>query len=263
MDLELRNKHVVVSGGSRGIGLACARAFVEEGASVTLLARDGARLAKAAASMTLAAGAAVRWFAADLSLAERAASVFDQVEAEGGPVHVLVNAAGSARRWSIDELEVASWHSAMDAKFFPYLHLLDPVLKRMAQRGEGSIVNVVGMGGKVAIPTHLPGGSANAALMLASVGLAAAYAPRGIRVNVVNPGTTWTDRQQEGLAVLARSLDVSPGEAMRQTQAAIPMGRFAEPSEVANLVVFLASRRASYITGAVIGMDGCRYPIVV
>ena len=117
---------------------------------------------------------------------------------------MLVNSAGAARRYAPAELDASAWHAAMDAKFFSYIHPTDVVVKRMAARGRGAIVNIIGMGGKVASAVHLPGGAANAALMLATVGLAAAYAGNGVRVNAINPGGTLTDRVQEGLEAEAR-----------------------------------------------------------
>ncbi len=111
-----------------------------------------------------------------------------EVERDIGAIDVLVNSAGAARRSAPADLDAAAWHAAMDAKYFSYIHPLDAVLKRMAARGRGAVVNIIGSGGKVANPVHLPGGAANAALMLASTGLAAAFAPKGIRVNAINPG---------------------------------------------------------------------------
>ena len=99
-------------------------------------------------------------------------------EAELGPIDVLVNSAGAARRYAPADLDADAWHAAMDAKYFSYIHPMDAVLKRMVARGRGAIVNIIGMGGKVANPVHLPGGAANAALMLATTGLAAAFGRR-------------------------------------------------------------------------------------
>jgi NAD(P)-dependent dehydrogenase (short-subunit alcohol dehydrogenase family) len=151
----------------------------------------------------------------------------------------------------------------MQAKFFTSVHVMDPVIKRMAGAGRGAIVNVVGAGGKVAGPTHLAGGSANAALMLASAGLAAAYGPKGVRVNAVNPGLTLTDRLQEGLAADARLQGKSADEVLAAAQQRLPLRRIATPQEIANAVVFLASDRASYISGAILAMDGAVTPMVV
>jgi NAD(P)-dependent dehydrogenase (short-subunit alcohol dehydrogenase family) len=132
----------------------------------------------------------------------------------------------------------------------------------MAARGRGAIVNIIGAGGKVANPVHLPGGAANAALMLATVGLAAAYGPQGVRVNGINPGQTLTGRVQEGLAVESRMTGIPEAELMARGQARLPLRRYGTPEEVASVAVFLASRAAAYVTGAIVPMDGGANPVV-
>jgi NAD(P)-dependent dehydrogenase (short-subunit alcohol dehydrogenase family) len=151
----------------------------------------------------------------------------------------------------------------MQAKFFTYVNVMDPVIKRMGERGSGAIVNIVGMGGKVSTTTHLAGGAAHAALMLASAGLAQAYGPKGVRVNAVNPSLTFTDRLAEGLAADARLRNTSAEEVLKQAEAKLPLGRLAQPQDIANAVVFLASPRAAYISGAILSMDGAATPMVV
>ena len=263
MDLELAGRHVLITGGSKGIGLACAEVFLREGARVSLVARDAAHLQSTCAALRAAqAGAEVHGFAADLRDPASALAALDQAEQAAGPVQVLVNSAGAARRTPPAELEPQVWQDAMQAKYFTTIYMLDPVVKRMAERGEGAIVNVVGAGGKVASPIHIPGGAANAALMLVSAGMAAAYAPRGVRVNAVNPGLTLTGRLKEGMKADARMQNIDEDEAMRRAQARLPLGRIAEPVEIANAVAFLASARASYITGAILAMDGAVTPMI-
>ncbi len=262
MDLQLSGKHVLVTGGSRGIGLACARAFLAEGARVSLVGRRRANLDTAIAQLK-AQGHVTAGHEADLIDANAALAVVNAAWDETGPVDVLVNCAGAALRTPFDELAPQAWQAAMQAKFFTYINVMDPLIKRMGERGTGAIVNVVGMGGKIATPTHLPGGSANAALMLASAGLAAAYGPRGVRVNTVNPALTLTDRMAEGIAADARMRKISQEEVLRQAQARMPLGRLALPEDIANAVVFLASPRAGYISGAILSMDGAATPMVV
>ncbi|MFM7024891.1 MAG: SDR family oxidoreductase [Limnohabitans sp.] len=263
MDLHLQDKHILVTGGSKGIGLACAEAFLQEGARVTLVSREAANLARARERLAAFGQHRIHTHAADLRDAAAAQAALEAAEATLGPVDVLVNSAGAAKRTPASELTPQAWQDAMQAKYFSYIHMIDPTIKRMAQRGAGNIVNVVGNGGKVASPIHLPGGAANAALMLASAGLAAAYGPQGIRVNAINPGATRTERLQEGLAADARAQGIDTGEAMQRAVARIPLGRMAEPEEIARAVLFLASDAASYITGVCMTMDGAASPIVV
>ncbi len=262
MDLELRGKHVLVTGGSKGIGLACAAAFLREGARVTLVSRSAQNLDAARASLDAPAGS-LHCVAAALVLAADALRAVEAAEAALGPVDVLVNSAGAARRTVPEELTPQAWHDAMDAKYFTYVHVIDPVVKRMAARRSGAIVNVIGAGGKTPSTYHLPGGAANAALMLVSAGLAAAYGPQGVRVNAVNPGATVTERLQSGLEVSARQAGITKEQALERAVRDVPLGRLAQPGEVADAVLFLASARASYVTGVVLTMDGASRPMVV
>ena len=264
MDLELNAKHVLITGGSKGIGLACAQTFLREGAAVTLVARDSARL-EAARKDLLAEFAAGRVGAqaADLRSADEALRAVDAAQAELGDIDILVNSAGAARRTPPDELTPRHWREAMDAKYFTYIHVIDPVVKRMAARGAGVIVNVIGMGGKTPSGTHLPGGAANAALMLVTAGMAGAYGRRGVRVNAVNPSLTLTDRLLQGIDAEARWSGQSAEQVRQRMTAHLPIGRMAKPEEIADMVVFLASRRASYVSGAIVSMDGAAVPLVV
>jgi NAD(P)-dependent dehydrogenase (short-subunit alcohol dehydrogenase family) len=262
MDLGLKDTVVLVTGGSKGIGLACARGFAAEGARVAIASRDAANLARATAALQ-AEGIDAVAVAADLGDPDQAARLVREVEARLGPIGVLVNSAGAAKRTPPAELTAAHWHAAMDAKYFTTIHAIDAVLPGMAQRGSGVIVNIVGMGGKMASPIHLPGGAANAALMLASAGLANAFAAKGVRVNAVNPGMTSTERMQEGLEAEARQTGRPVDELLESKRRAMPLGRIATPQEVADVVVFLASPRAGYVSGAIVSLDGAATPAVV
>lgn len=262
MDLQLENKLVLITGGSKGIGLACARAFAAEGARLVVAARQADALHSAAEALR-GSGAQVLAVPTDLGDAAQAERLVREVEAQYGPIDVLVNSAGAARRTPAPELTAADWHAAMDAKFFTYIHAMQAVLPGMLARGRGVIINVIGAGGKLASPTHLAGGAANAALMLATAGLANAHAAAGLRINAVNPGPVLTERLQQGLQAQAALAGISVDQARAQMVQRAPMGRIATPEEIADVVVFLASARASHVNGAIVAMDGAATPTVV
>jgi NAD(P)-dependent dehydrogenase (short-subunit alcohol dehydrogenase family) len=266
MELGLQDKVVLVTGGSKGIGLACAQAFAREGAKIAIVSRDPANLARAR-ELLAAEGFHVHLARADLHEPHDAEDVVEETSKALGPIDVLINCAGAARRHDPSMLDAAAYKAAMDAKYFSYVYPQQAVLKRMAARAlaaqaadssspAGAIVNVIGMGGKVASDVHIAGGAANAALMLATVGLAHHYARYGIRINAINPGATLTERLEEALTLEAERAGVSRDEALALGQETVPLGRYGKPEEIADVALFLASARASYVTGAIVPMDG-------
>jgi NAD(P)-dependent dehydrogenase (short-subunit alcohol dehydrogenase family) len=258
MDLALRDKKVLITGGSKGIGLACAKAFIAEGAKVALVSRSQSNLDAAKKSIGNA-----YVIAADLIDPAAAGAMVDKVEKEFGPVDILVNSAGAAKRTDADDLTPAAWRASMDAKYFTYINVIDPLIKKMGKRGNGVVINIIGSGGKVASPTHLSGGAANAALMLATAGLAYAYASKNVRVVGLNPGVTQTERVAEGLKAEAKRANVSEEQAYKQMVARLPMGRPAKPEEIADIAVFAASERGRYLNGANISTDGAASHVIV
>jgi len=258
MDLNLHGSVALITGGSKGIGLACARLLLEEGARVAICSRSLENLDRALTQLPGALG-----FAADLTDPEAALAMVAAVEAGLGPLDILVNSAGAAQQCPPADLTPRHWRDAMDAKFFTYIHVIDPVVKGMAGRGRGVIVNVIGVGGKVATPVHLGGGAANAALMLATAGLGAAYADTGVRVLGINPGLTETERVATRVAAEARLSGITLEASRARNVARIPMGRLATPEEIAQVVVFMASGKASYVTGTTLAMDGGQNPVVL
>lgn len=269
MDLELSECNVIITGGNEGIGKACAGAFLAEGAKVAIVGRSHESIQKASAELSSTKNTVVG-LSADLSDESSAADVVKRAEAALGPVDILVNCAGSARRTEPEELDAAAWREGMESKFMPYINMCMAVLRRFrlrhvenpAQPVRGAIINVIGKGGKVPSETHLPGGAANAALTLATAGLAQIYGSMGVRINAVHPAAVVTRRLRRRYELVAKNGEYSVDELMRRGAASIPLGRYTEPDEVAELVLFLASARASYLAGSNIYIDGAQRPVI-
>ncbi len=262
MSGEMNNQVVLVTGASKGIGLACVERFAQAGARVVGVSRSADNLAQAAQALAAKGLTMAASHAVDLSDAQAATAMVERVEGEIGPIVALVNSAGAARRFTPDEINAAAFRQGMDSKYFPYVHVLEPVIHRMVSRASGSIVNIIGQGGKQAGVLHLSGGAANAALMLSTVGFARAYADRGVRVNAINPGLTRTSRVDANFEASARASGRPMAELLDEELARIPMRRMAEPSEIAEVAYFLASPRASYVSGVIIPMDGCTTSVI-
>lgn len=261
MKLGLEGKVVLVTGGSKGLGLACARAFAGEGSCVAIASRSEENLERAREALAKE-DFEVTTLRADFSQPEDAQTAVRSTERLLGPVDVLINCAGAARRFPADSLNADAWHQGMNSKYFPYIHAMDAVRPGMIERKRGTIVNIIGLGGKQAQTIHLSGGAANAALMLVTAGWATALGKYGIRVNGINPGNTLTDRVHESLQLTAKQEGITEAEALKRQEARVPLGRLARPEEVAAVALFLASDQASYVTGAIIPMDGGRLSVI-
>jgi NAD(P)-dependent dehydrogenase (short-subunit alcohol dehydrogenase family) len=262
MDLKLADKVVVVTGASKGIGYACAEAFAREGANVVLVSRVRANLDAALARFPATQHSATA-IAADLVRAADAETMIAEVERDVGPIDILVNSAGAARRYAPADLDAGAWRAAMDCQVLQ----LHTSARRGAEADGGARswrsrqYHSVAVAGSQVLCT-CPGGAANAALMLATVGLAAAFGPKGIRINAINPGITLTGRVQEGLAVESKMTGLAESELLKRSEAKIPLGRIGTPEEIARVVLFLASEQASYVTGAIVPMDGGANPVI-
>jgi NAD(P)-dependent dehydrogenase (short-subunit alcohol dehydrogenase family) len=255
VDLGLKGKVALVTGGSKGIGFACARALAREGARVAIAARDRNALDEAVASLR-SEGLEVHAESVDLRDAGAIESAVANVEMSLGPLDILVNSAGAARHSPPQSKDSGRWLAAMEDKYLPCVLAMDVVVPRMASRNGGSVVNIVGMGGKVAKTTHMPGGAANAALILVSAGFAKAWGDKGVRVNVINPGAVETRRLSAQLKVKAQASGLSVDAVREQTTAEIALGRMGQPDDIAAVVAFLVSAPAAYISGAGIAIDG-------
>jgi NAD(P)-dependent dehydrogenase (short-subunit alcohol dehydrogenase family) len=247
MDLQLSDKRAVVTGASRGIGLAIARALAAEGAQVALVARDAAALQQAAAELDGHAIVAVCDTGDEASVTAMAA----QVLAELGQVDILVNCAAEANSGPMgdDELE-----AQINVKVAGALRCARAFAPQMAQRGWGRIVNVSGLAARRS--GSVVGSVRNVALAAMTKNLADEYGRDGVNVTVVHPGMTITERFAERMELMGRAQGITPGEVEAQVAQAITIGRIVTAEEVADVVCFLASPRAVAISGDAIATGG-------
>jgi len=256
MDLGLRGKAALVTGASRGIGRAVALALAREGARVAICARGADALASAAAAIHRETGTEATTIEADLSTLDGVTRVVDAALGRLGAIDVLVNNAGAIRGGDFLKTPDEQWTADWSLKLLGYIRMSRAVFPVMQSQGGGRICNVVGAAARNPSPTYLAGGAANAALVNFTKGLADLGAPSGILVTAVSPAATATERW-EGLMAQQAAAAGKPVEQYRaEAEKAYPLGRIATPQDVADLVCFLVSERASFLTGICITVDG-------
>ena len=243
MDLELTGKTVLITGGSRGIGFACAQAFLREGASVCIVGRREETVTAALTTLRLNHSGRVGGVVADLSSVEGRAAISERLR----ETDILVNNAGAIPGGTLESLDPHRWQEAWDLKLHGYLATCRETIPAMRARGAGVIVNVIGMAGVKHSYGYVCGSMANASLIAFTKAAGADSAKDGVRIVGVNPGPTNTDRMKE----LQQSKGIDP-----KAYEELPFQRPSEPEEMANIVLFLASSMATYLSGVVIDADG-------
>lgn len=256
MDLGLRDQVALVTGASKGIGRAVALALASEGARVAICARNKATLDAAAEEIRAKSGAEVFAVAADLSTLEGVTRVTEATRQHLGRIDILVNNAGAIRAGDFLTIPDEQWVTDWSLKLLGYIRMARAVFPIMQAQGGGRIVNIVGAAARNPTVTYLPGGAANAALVNFTKGLADLGARSNILVTAVSPAATRTERWESLLVNHARAEGKTVEQVRAEREGSYPLGRIALPEEIADLVCFLASARAAFLTGICITVDG-------
>jgi NAD(P)-dependent dehydrogenase (short-subunit alcohol dehydrogenase family) len=256
MDLELNGKTALVTGASRGIGRAIALGLAKEGARVALCAREKSTLENAASEIRRQTGAEPLTVSADLSRLEEVNRVVETVKARLESIDILVNNAGAIRGGDFLKIPDEQWAGDWSLKLLGYVRMARAVLPIMQAQGGGRIVNVVGAAARNPTVGYLPGGIANAGLINFTKGLADLGAPSNVLVTAVSPAATATSRWEALIAQQTTAAGKSVEAQRKEVEGAYPLKRIARPEDVADLVCFLVSARASFLTGVCITVDG-------
>lgn len=264
VDLGLRDRAGIVTGGSRGIGLQVARLLRAEGAAVLLVGR-GEEALKAAAQ-ACGPGAAVATLAVDVTEPDAGDRVLEACEQHFGRVDLLVNAAGISSVRAIDELTDAEWQAQWELNVMAPMRLMRSVIPVMAQRGWGRVVNVSSSSGKRPGQRNVAYSVAKAAELALSRAYADHYARLGVLVNAVTPGPVASEMWLDAGGLADQTAEARGGtreEVLEAAAAALPIGRLASPEEIASVIALLCSEAASNVVGAAWSVDGGAVPVII
>lgn len=256
MNLELEDKTAIVVAASHGIGKACAMRLAQEGANVVICARGQDALVKTADEISAATGRQVEWVQTDLTKADEIDVLIDATTVAFGDIDILVTNCGGPKRGEFMTLEDSDWRQAIDLVLMSLVRLVRAAVPHMRASKNGRIINI----SSIAARQPIEGLILSNALRAGGVGLTKTLsrelAPFGITVNNVAPGYTLTNRIYDLAMEEAKVRGISHEEVMAEYHRMIPLQRMARPEEIADLVAFLASDRAGYVTGATIPVDG-------
>jgi len=256
MDLGLKGKAAVVTASSRGIGRATAEAFAVEGARISMCARTAADVTQAAETIRARTGAQVLALRADLTQAGDIQELVRRTVEAYGTVDILVNNAGGPPAGTFDDMTDAEWQAAFELTLLSTVRLVRAVIPHMRRAGGGAIINLQSTSVKVPLDNLILSNSIRTGVIGLAKSLSIELAKDNIRVNNVLPGAIMTDRQRQMLALQSKKSGQTVEEVRRLRESKIPLGRFGEPEDLADMIVFLASDRAKYITGVTVQVDG-------
>lgn len=251
MELNLEGKKALITGASKGIGLAVAEALAAEGAAVHLVARSEPALIGAAEGLRQRYGVPVSIHPCDITEGN---AIRDLVAALSD-VDVLVNNAGAIGGGSLEAIGETVWREAWELKPFGYINMTRAFYAQMSERGTGVIINITGLAGQRLDANYIAGSVANAGLDTLSRAQGAYSLEQGVRVLAVSPGPVATDRVV-GMMRERAANELGDENRWQEFLQALPQGRAAKPAEVANVVAFLASDKASWVNGVVVTVDG-------
>lgn len=251
MEFNLEGKVAVVTGASRGIGLAIAEALSKQGMRLVLAARSKESLDQLAEKLPGESLVQV----VDLRMSHTPDTIIAAAAAHFGQVDLLVNNAGATKRGDFLSLPDDDWADGFALKFFGAMRACRAAWPHLVST-KGSIINIVGIGGKAGSAEFSIGGSVNAALLNLTKSLADRGIKEGVRVNAINPGSISTERLRTRIRTFATEHHLSEEEAGEKMAKNMGIARFGTPAEIANAVVFLASPISSYIQGAILDVDG-------
>jgi len=264
MELHLAGKTAIVTGGSAGIGLACAEALYAEGVNVVIAARDETRLTAAAQripqSKSLTTDPSLMVVAADMNVPEDIARVVETAVRSYGRIDILVNCAGAAVAGPFLDLPDAAFTDAWNLKLLGYIRMVRAVAPQMIAQGDGRIVNITGGAGRTPSPAFLAGSTANAALLNFTRGVSRELARHGVRINAISPGATATERNERLATQNAAARGMSISDYKEETMRAIPLGHLVDPAEIAAMTLLLVSDHTRSMTGTEVVIDGGQMP---
>ena len=256
MDLGLKGRCALVTGGSMGIGKAAALALAAEGCRVAIGARGKEALAQAAEEIGRRAQGEVLAVQADCTKPAEIRRMVGEVLERFGRIDILVNSIGSAKSGHFLRLTEDEWRDSLELKLFGIVHCCREVVPHMQRQRWGRIVNLIGHRGRQPETQAMPAGVANAGLINFTKALADEFVRDGILVNGVSPCPMETRRLDYMVKAKASMMGISEEAAREEFLRDIPIGRFAQPHEIAPLIAFLASERNTYISGTTISIDG-------